>query len=798
MYRRVVLVLVTAYFATSVSAHSLGGRDDIVVLAGSLDGATLQFVETAGRAVTMRVTTVDVEGHEIGSGRVVMLLPSETRKLRLRDHFASEALGSRRIQIEVLGGEGRVDVTSGGALIVEPEASTSKRRAVAPHDTPTTDQLIDKAEASGAIDAETALLYRVYSIFGDARLPVAFRGVDTPETDSGYMTQVRAKFPTLSPATQAIVQPFLVPPAYKDSWINVKSAAPHASDDILPPPCQLFSDNWAYIDAQSSPVRVWYRSDSSLDKDTAARLSVHADKIWPVEIGLMHKTGTPIGVPLSDATEACGASDSRLDVYLTDVPPGVDGETIPFDLGCSPSPAFIEISRAGAVGTLIHEMFHAIQFSYPLSGCGGSDDYRWWVEGSAKWSEDYVESAVYPGLQSEHGAATAYLNDTKIPLDYHEGTIAHHAYGTYLLPFYVARSTGSADFVRVAWENCSREPAIEAVDHAVPGGLDKIWPEFAKHNYNQPPVDDYQKWDQLDTKARAEKFSNQLFQDEIEVYEMDYSLPHTTAVLYHFNFQNLYKPSVVFWNGVTTYFAERQLSPAIGQQYINDTAGSDQIKGARVSAMIRTGTNWRQEDWTSKPFAVFCRDEKADNWDELVLVFSNSDFSDRSRKLVPPGRPPILYVSSVGCYQWKGDVSYNGGSSATDATVTFDRTDTTVQPLAVHYAAQGPMTWSVTAQGCNASGTASVGTANALTTFNFLPPDNPAHGTYAGSGISVPISVCGSSYQFPWWTMPPPPIVPGIPGARWYHVDGNGDMDDTNTMLSPALWQWHLESQRQQ
>jgi len=432
-----------------------------------------------------------------------------------------------------------------------------------------------------------------------------------------------------------------------------------------------------------------------------------------------------------------------------------------------------------------------------MAGCSSSDDYRWWVEGSAKWSEDYVESAVYPGLQSEHDSPVKYLYDTKIPLDLHEGLIPHHAYGTYLLPFYVARSTGSADFVRVAFENCSREPAIEAFDHAAPGGLDKIWPEFAKHNYNKPPVDDYQKWDQINSHASPERFSKDDTTDEIEVFEMDYALPHTTAEIYRFNFENLYKPSVVFWNGVTWSLAERQLAPAIGQQYISDAATNDEIKGAHVSAMIRTGNAWRQEDWTSKPFAVFCRDDNADKWDELVLVFSNSDFSDRQRKLTPPGRPPILFVSQAGCSAWKGEVSLSGGGLSSNANVTFKRSDATLQPLAVHYAAQGLVSWSITSAGCNASGTSPPDSTNALTTYNFLPPDNPAHGTYVGTGVNI-VAACGATkVAIPWWTVPPQPLAPGIPGARWLHLDADGAMSDINTMLAPAVWQWQFESQRQ-
>ena len=41
---------------------------------------------------------------------------------------------------------------------------------------PSSEELIDRALASGAIDTETALIYKVYAAFGDARLPSQYRG----------------------------------------------------------------------------------------------------------------------------------------------------------------------------------------------------------------------------------------------------------------------------------------------------------------------------------------------------------------------------------------------------------------------------------------------------------------------------------------------------------------------------------------------------------------------------------------------------------------------------------------------
>jgi len=789
-----------------LAAETLASRD-IAVLAtadgtslGSLDDPTVQLVEAAGQKVVLRLSPVDASGHEIGSGRVVLMLPSETREIRLRDRFAPEALESSRLKVEILRGEGRVSVTAGDSsgrnLIPEPNAAARRRRAVAPPvPRPSSGELIDAAEASGALDHDTALLDRVYLLFGDARLPAEFRGEDTPIIDSPYMEVVRQQFATLSPAMQAAVQPFLVPPAYKDSWVNVRSGSPVQASDT-PPPCQFFSDRWAFVDAQTSPVRVWYEADSGEDALAASRAATEVDKFWSREIDLMHRPGTATGFPVSDAAESCSGGDSRLDIYLTDLSSYLAGITIPFSF-CGATAAYIELERDVPIGTLIHEVFHAIQDSFPVSGCFAADDYRWWFEGGATWAEDYVESALYPGIQSEHGWASKYMQDRKIQLDIHEDPLRpYHGYSTYLLPFYIWHSTGNADFVRVAWENCAREPAIEALDHALPGGLDAVWPEFAKRNWNKPPVDDYKNWDKITYSATLDDAKVMAATSDITIHELDYELPHTSAIYYDLDLSGAPNPSVVFWNGVTTKLAERDISGgAIGPQYVNDAAGNDEIKGAHVSALIRRGEAWTQEDWTSRPYVAYCRDNLAERIDELVLIISSSEFADRSRKLKPPGLPPFLFVSNVGCAQWKGTVSFSSPGVMTTADVTF-KPDQSSGPPFIHFSAEGGLTWSVSAQGCNASGSATLGTAS-LTLYNFLPPDNPAHGTYVGAGVSPLLSVCGGSYAFPWWTVPAQPFLPGIPNTRWLRVSGNGrTMDDTST-VSPAAWHWHLEAQRQ-
>ena len=84
---------------------------------------------------------------------------------------------------------------------------------------PSTESLIAAAMAAGRLSAEEALIYRVYALFGDERLPTAYDGA--PDSRAAVsLRQVSGQLPALSPATQEILRPFLIPPIYADSWFG--------------------------------------------------------------------------------------------------------------------------------------------------------------------------------------------------------------------------------------------------------------------------------------------------------------------------------------------------------------------------------------------------------------------------------------------------------------------------------------------------------------------------------------------------------------------------------------------------
>ena len=69
--------------------------------------------------------------------------------------------------------------------------------------------LIGEAVLRGDIDDETALVYRVYAVYGDERLPAEYRAISGEELDPAIVCEVAAVWDGLSDGTRTILAPFL-------------------------------------------------------------------------------------------------------------------------------------------------------------------------------------------------------------------------------------------------------------------------------------------------------------------------------------------------------------------------------------------------------------------------------------------------------------------------------------------------------------------------------------------------------------------------------------------------------------
>lgn len=525
--------------------HQNGGR--LVLLPA--DDPIVQLREVHGAGAVVRITPIDAQGNPIGGGRLFVLNASEKRVVRMRTHFGDDAFEGTKLRVEVLEGGGRIEVRSTELEKSEPQqpqASSTRRRV---KKGVSGAELLDLDEASGKLSSETALLYRVYSLFQDARLPGKYQGGPRPE-DSLYMAEVNNRFRTLSPEMQALVQPFLTPPIYAGSWANAGlSKRPGANASR----CDLFGA-WVGLDTENSPYTVWFDGNNSQDETRARQIITEIDRKIYIKIADLLSPNRP----LSDQLEECNGGDGRLDIFVSDIDlnlivpeGGANGGATPYG-GCKKVPAYIVLARNASDSTVAHEIFHGFQFSYDLQGCLFSDKYGWWAEASATWAKDFV----YKDANHEHGFAPNLLDRPEAQLDLKNGT---HEYGAYLLPFFVHRKTGSPFFVGTAWELCEIEPALEAVNDAIPGGFKDIWPEFVRAAWNRTPDERFQDWDNLDWGARPPggvPFDAALGARPDARVELQVDLPRLSATYKHFKFTDDNARTVVFWNGVTSKLVE--------------------------------------------------------------------------------------------------------------------------------------------------------------------------------------------------------------------------------------------------
>jgi len=531
----------------------------------------------------------------------------------------------------------------------------------------TSDQLIDAALARGEITAETALTYKVFASFGDPRLPARFKGDDRLIPDSHIVDKVLKQYATLSAATKAILNPFLIPPIYKGSWddpaaADISPASPWVQD--TPPACGAANlDQWDHVNGMHSNVRFWWKKSRPQDAAVAnAYLMAMDNDIWPKLTALMGR------VPRSDAAVSCNGGSGDLDVYLDPNEPR-SYQASHNGTGCGAHPTYIVMNPAKSRLILAHEFMHSIQKAYAVSGGWCNDEFAWLSEATAMWAEDYV----YPTVDEEHGQAPWFFDPagTVQPL---ELTDDHHEYGAYLFFFFATHYLGDNPLVRRAWESGESSDSVTAVNKAIPGGFAAVWDKFAVYNWNRPPYDQYQKWDQLAVQPKLYGSNTTWLINAPVLLDFGYlatNSPHLSLTYQHFKFEGTEPRLITFYNGLTYELKDKPAEPMPYMEPFDDgtrqydfvTLPPDDIKGVKIQALfkIEGQSDWTLEDWTGKPYVSFCRDAKAERLQELVIIYSNSEFSPRTYRVDAKNLVPKLQASDIGCWRY-------GGSASTELT----------------------------------------------------------------------------------------------------------------------------------
>jgi hypothetical protein len=505
---------------------------------------------------------------------------------------------------------------------------------------PTTLQLIDGAVVKGEISEETALVYKVYALFGDPQLPQAYVGIPPGRLDHGLMRHVLNRWSTLSAATRQLLKAYLAPPIYPGSWFGGGSASAGVKGDRA-------ASDWTKI--QTARATVWYRAaDPDADK-SANNLAAEIENVWTTEANLMKE-------PKDDGGLDNNGGDTKFDIYVlpsfrddvAKVKPGqlLQGICVPYFEDVLPTPAYllIRLSEAStpesARDVLAHEFFHAISDAYTLAG--DPDSYAWLDEATATWMEDYVYPKTIDNL--EQGYAEQYLSGA------FKDSLANPSdggYAEYLFFFYLKHQF--SEYVNASiWNSVGQMSSWEAVQSSVPGDLNSVWSDFALDCWDRPAVDFFKQWDQLSPGLPPEGASPSVvpLSDDGSA-KLPLRAVRPLAFIYAY------------------FHTDRDTIKRVG---IENQKLTQDSPFARIQAWIRLadGTT-RVEDWTKKDRIAFCRDKASEKITDLVIIYSNSN--------PDPGQQPLVWndgklsYDSIGC-------GYQGTMHVTrhDPDGTFDET----------------------------------------------------------------------------------------------------------------------------
>jgi hypothetical protein len=342
--------------------------------------------------------------------------------------------------------------------------------------TPTsTRTLTDAAVAAHHLSASRAIVYRVWAVLGDSRLPRGFRG-DVDAADETALAEALG----LHGSDRRRIARYLQPPT---AWLGRKSVAHASADDPRYTTCgqQATSKHWSVKTGRH--VRIWWWREHSANRKAAAGLVKAADRtIWPAFQKLMGRR------PPSDAGKPCDGGNGRYDIYLLpkDIIRGsFRAVTLPYAPPCSGSPSFTEFNTRGGEDPptrfeLAHELFHAFQFAFKLQGdCAAEGAHRWLDEATAVWASTWL----YPHEEGTHER----VPDLTLSMPFCSiDAIGEYEAFPYVLDIQQRYGLDRIPAIYAAY--ASTPTPLRALDAALPGGLAATWRTFTRDAWNDIPT----------------------------------------------------------------------------------------------------------------------------------------------------------------------------------------------------------------------------------------------------------------------------------------------------------------------
>jgi hypothetical protein len=481
---------------------------------------------------------------------------------------------------------------------------------------PSSEELIAKALAAKEIDYETSLLYRVFALFGDPRLPHKYvtRVIDL-DAGTQLSGEIFAYQDQLSPAARSTLAPFVVRPNDPRSILYMPRSGSAALSLM---PSVSAAGVWQHLPAAGGLVQVWTNTGFQM----AAAPETYVDDVnqmWPKLLGLIQ---APIPDNAGDPSLDINP-DSAIDVYI--LPLGQinprffkDCQQNPQNIDCTitagedgltwiatpvrgrASSGYVVINGTDVgdslLATLAHELFHVCQHSYTNNG------QRWLSEATATWGE----FRVMMDLNRPTTGETKYLGalffnlDTK-HLDQFQANRSQQ-YGAYLY-FLFAQMERNDKVVSDIWEATKDANEAKAVDAVFP--FKDHFREFALRNWNRDPVPKLYSTVDASFPPYQPNIDKQMPLLPDHTLSLDKTVPALAAHYYNVP--------------VTDEVAKVRVN--LGAIAQNAGAGVDAI----VSIANKPA---KVQPWTGKAEVAFCRDDPDERVTSFVLIVSNASLQD--------------------------------------------------------------------------------------------------------------------------------------------------------------------------
>ncbi len=483
-------------------------------------------------------------------------------------------------------------------------------------------ELIEQAVAERKITYETSLLYKMYAVFGDDRLPAEYQSDKKFRNSDDVIKEVRFNMGKLSKKTQDELAPFFRRPDDPESYFNIKyrDAVPDEQAGLIPaayaarPAGNLYTD---FYESDNGKVKIWYPNattttrkysgsgnmqvTSSTAKGMAEKITKYFDDDDIMErfYDLLQRN------VISDGTRG---GDSRLDIYVA--PAGGDLGLTYCESSPSPCSSYILINTNIGLSrdkilktTVAHETFHAFQYAYKYKE--PADD--WWSEATAVWSEDFI----YPGANTEQGWLYTFIPYPQTKLHDQNNPSSHH-YGAYIFPYYLSESSANDSFMKASWESCETQSCLKAVNAVIDGGYEKQWKEFTMWNYNKDPVKYYSDVGGFSDKSSEDGQNTgqtMIIGDEEQPVEIDELNPLSAHVHKAINIAN-----------------EEEVKKLTFKDFDTFTGLSEK---AGIKAIIYYENGRKEvEDWTDKQERSFCIENPNEDFEHIIFIFSNAEMED--------------------------------------------------------------------------------------------------------------------------------------------------------------------------